>query len=99
MANSAVYLDVNIAISKYRFNSAAFFEIVMFGLRKRFLLRVFIFQSTLHARFSVFPRILFMFKTGSQLLSFNRFSTLIKNKNFQSTQHSENPILSKYAAR
>ena len=66
MANSAVYLDVNIAISKYRFNSAAFFEIVMFGPRKRFLLRVFIFQ-----------RILFMFKTGSQLLSFNRFSTLI----------------------
>jgi hypothetical protein len=34
MANSAVYLDVNIALSKYRFNSAAVFEIVMFGQRK-----------------------------------------------------------------
>ena len=34
MANSAVYLDVNIALSKYRFNGVAFFEIVGFSLRK-----------------------------------------------------------------
>ena len=34
MANSAVYLDVNIALSKYRFNGVAFFEIVRFGLQK-----------------------------------------------------------------
>ena len=33
MANSAVYLDVNISISKYRFNGVAFFEIVRFSLR------------------------------------------------------------------
>jgi len=34
MANSAVYLDVNFALSKYRFNGVAFFEIVRFSLRK-----------------------------------------------------------------
>ena len=34
MANSVVYLDVNIALSKYRFNGVAFFEIVRFSLRK-----------------------------------------------------------------
>ena len=34
MANSAVYLDVNFALSKYRFNGVAFFEIVRFGLQK-----------------------------------------------------------------
>ena len=34
MAKSAVYLGVNIALSKYRFNGVAFFEIVRFGLQK-----------------------------------------------------------------
>ena len=34
MAKSSVYLGVNIALSKYRFNDVAFFEIVRFGLWK-----------------------------------------------------------------
>ncbi len=34
MAYSAVYLDVNIALSKYWFNGVAFFEIVRFSLWK-----------------------------------------------------------------
>jgi len=34
MAKSAVYLDVNIALSKHPFNGVAFFEIVRFSLRK-----------------------------------------------------------------
>jgi len=34
MANLDVYLDVNIDLSKYRFNGVAFFEIVRFSLRK-----------------------------------------------------------------
>ena len=38
MAKSAVYLDVNIALSKYRFNGVVFFEIVRFSLRKMIFL-------------------------------------------------------------
>ena len=34
LAKSAVNLGVNIALSKYRFNGVAFFEIVRFGLQK-----------------------------------------------------------------
>ena len=34
MAKSAVNLGVNIALSKYRFNGVAFFEIVRYGLGK-----------------------------------------------------------------
>jgi len=36
MAKLAVDLDVNIALSKYGFNGVASFEIVRFGLRKRY---------------------------------------------------------------
>jgi hypothetical protein len=34
IAKSAVYLGVNIPLSKYRFNGVAFFEIVRFSLQK-----------------------------------------------------------------
>jgi hypothetical protein len=44
MANSAVYLDVNIALSKYWFNGVAFFEIERFGLWKT------IFVASIYAR-------------------------------------------------
>ena len=36
MAKSAVDLDVNIALSNYGFNGVASFEIVRFGLQKRY---------------------------------------------------------------
>jgi len=52
MANSAVSLDVNIALSKYWFNGVASFEIVMFGLRKHDFSRVFAFPSALHDELS-----------------------------------------------
>ena len=48
MAKSAVDLDVNIVLSKYGFNDVAPFEIVMFGMQKQDLLRVFAFPRTLH---------------------------------------------------
>ena len=40
MAKSVVDLYVNIALSKYGFNGAASFEIVMFGLWKQYFLCV-----------------------------------------------------------
>ena len=45
MANSAVYLNVNIALSKNWFNGVAYFENVRFRLGKRFFCWIFIFPS------------------------------------------------------
>ena len=48
MAKSAVDLDVNFALSKYRFNGVVFFEIVRFGLQKTIFVANIFFPSTLH---------------------------------------------------
>ena len=48
MANLAVYLDVNIALSKNRFNGVAYFEIVRLSLRKMIFFANIYLPSTLH---------------------------------------------------
>ena len=53
MAKSAVDLDVNIALSKNRFNGVAYFEIVRFSLRKTIFLANF-YLSKYAARWTQF---------------------------------------------